>query len=140
MSSQPVPAVSPSPSRLTVAARARSPPTPAPTPCAAATGGPARGRLRQVLPAAASVDGPVDTTARVSPQAFAEALRITAAEQGVAALIAMVVRSASADLLPALSAARLPVPVTAVVLDQPEAVRLLPGGEAVPGGARVRSP
>ena len=106
----------------------------------AATGGPARGRLRQVLPAAASVDGPVDTTAGVSPQAFAEALRITAAEQGVAALIAMVVRSASADLLPALSAARLPVPVTAVVLDQPEAVRLLPGGEAGPAVPAYASP
>ena len=86
-----------------------------------------RGRLREVLPAAASLDGPVDTTAAVSPQAFGEALRITAAEEGVAALIAMVVQSASAGLLPVLSAARLPVPVTAVVLDQPEAVRLLPG-------------
>jgi acyl-CoA synthetase (NDP forming) len=44
----------------------------------------------------------------------------------------MVVRSASAGLLPVLSAARLPVPVTAVVLDQPEAVRLLPGDGAAP--------
>ena len=101
------------------------------------TSEPARDRLRQVLPAAASVDGPVDTTAAVSPQAFAEALRITAAEEGVAALIAVLVQSASADLLPALSAVRLPVPVTVVVLDQPEAVRLLPGeaGPAVPAYA-----
>jgi acyl-CoA synthetase (NDP forming)/GNAT superfamily N-acetyltransferase len=98
----------------------------------AATGGTARSRLRHVLPAAASVDGPVDTTAEVSPQAFAEALRTTAAEEGVAALIAVVVPSASADLLPVLSAVRLPVPVTAVVLDQPEAVRLLPSDEAAP--------
>jgi acyl-CoA synthetase (NDP forming)/GNAT superfamily N-acetyltransferase len=97
----------------------------------ALTSGPARGHLRQVLPVAASVDGPVDTTAAVSPRAFAEALRITATEDGVAALIAVLVQSASADLLPALSAARLPVPVTAVVLDQPEAVRLLPGDDAV---------
>ena len=59
---------------------------------AVAATGRARGRLRQVLPAAASVDGPVDTTAAVSPQAFAEALCITAAEEGVAAPIAMVVR------------------------------------------------
>ncbi len=101
------------------------------------TSEPARDRLRQVLPAAASVDGPVDTTAAVSPQAFAEALRITAAEEGVAALIAVLVQSASPGLLPVLSAARLPVPVTAVVLDQPEAVRLLPGeaGPAVPAYA-----
>ena len=106
----------------------------------ALTSGPARGRLRQVLPAAASVDGPVDTTAAVSPQAFTEALRITAAEEGVAALIAMVVQSASAGLLPALSATWLPVPVTAVVLDQPEAVRLLPGGEAGPSVPAYASP
>jgi acyl-CoA synthetase (NDP forming)/GNAT superfamily N-acetyltransferase len=96
----------------------------------ALTSGPARGHLRQMLPAAASVDGPVDITAAVSPRAFAEALRITASEEGVAALIAVLVQSVSANLLPALSAARLPVPVTAVVLDQPEAVRLLPGDEA----------
>jgi succinyl-CoA synthetase alpha subunit/GNAT superfamily N-acetyltransferase len=106
----------------------------------AATSESARSRLRQVLPAAASVDGPVDTTAAVSPQAFTEALRITAADEGVAALIAMVVRNASADLLPALSAARLPVPVTAVMLDQPEAVRLLPGGDTVPAVPAYASP
>jgi acyl-CoA synthetase (NDP forming) len=98
----------------------------------ALTSKPARDRLRQVLPAAASVDGPVDTTAAVSPRAFAEALRITATEEGVAALIAVLVQSASPGLLPVLSAARLPVPVTAVVLDQPEAVRLLPGDGAAP--------
>jgi acyl-CoA synthetase (NDP forming) len=98
----------------------------------ALTSGPARDRLRQVLPAAASVDGPVDTTAAVSPRTFAETLRIIAAEEGVAALIAVLVQSASAGLLPVLSAARLPVPVTAVVLDQPEAVRLLPGDGAAP--------
>ena len=98
----------------------------------ALTSEPARDRLRQVLPAVASVDGPVDTTAAVSPRAFAEALRITATEEGVAALIAVLVQSASAGLLPVLSAARLPVPVTAVVLDQPEAVRLLPADGAAP--------
>jgi acyl-CoA synthetase (NDP forming)/GNAT superfamily N-acetyltransferase len=98
----------------------------------ALTSGPARGRLRQVLPAAAAVDGPVDTTAAVSPRAFAEALRITATEEGVTALIVVLVQSASPGLIPVLSAARLPVPVTAVVLDQPEAVRLLPGDGTAP--------
>jgi acyl-CoA synthetase (NDP forming)/GNAT superfamily N-acetyltransferase len=102
----------------------------------AATSAATRGRLREVLPAEAFVDGPVDTTAAVSPEAFGEALRIAAAEDGVAALIAVIVRSASADLLPVLTAARLPVPVAAVVLDQPEAVRLLPGeGLGVPAYA-----
>ena len=102
----------------------------------ASTAPQARGRLRDVLPAEASLAGPLDTTAAVSPEAFGEALRLTAADDGVAALIAVIVRSASADLLSVLTATRLPVPVTAVVLDQPEAVRLLPGqGSAVPAYA-----
>ncbi len=92
----------------------------------------ARSRLRDVLPAGASLAGPLDTTAAVSPEAFGEALRLAAADDGVAALIAVVVRGISADLLPVLSATPLPVPVTAVVLDQPEAVRLLPGEDACP--------
>ncbi len=96
----------------------------------AAMGPQARGRLRDVLPAEASLGGPVDTTAAVSPEAFGKALHI--ATDGVAAVIAVIVRSASADLLPVLTATRLPVPVTAVVLDQPEAVRLLPGEDAGP--------
>jgi acyl-CoA synthetase (NDP forming)/GNAT superfamily N-acetyltransferase len=74
---------------------------------------------------------PVDTTAAVSPEVFGEALHLAAAD-GVAALIAVIVRSASAALLPVLTATRFPVPVTAVVLDQPEAVRVLPGGDACP--------
>ena len=97
----------------------------------AATGARARGRLREVLPAEASLGGPVDTSSAVSPDAFAQALHI-AADDGVASVIAVIVRSASADLLPVLTATRLPVPVTAVVLDQPEAVRLLPGEDAGP--------
>ncbi len=98
----------------------------------ASTGPQARSRLRDVLPAEASLAGPLDTTAAVSPEAFGEALHLAAADDGVAALIAVVVRSASADLLPVLAVTRLPVPVTAVVLDQPEAVRLLPGEDACP--------
>ena len=70
----------------------------------AATGARARGRLREVLPAGASLGGPVDTTAAVSPEAFGEALRIAAADDGVAAVIAVVVRSASAGLFPVLTA------------------------------------
>jgi acyl-CoA synthetase (NDP forming)/GNAT superfamily N-acetyltransferase len=132
MSSQPVPAGS----AVAIVSNGGGAGTLAADACAeaglTATGGPARGRLRQVLPTAASVDGPVDTTAAVSPQAFTEALRITAAEENVAALIAVVVPGGSASLLSVLSAARLPVPVTAVVLDQPEAVRLLPGDGTAP--------
>jgi acyl-CoA synthetase (NDP forming)/GNAT superfamily N-acetyltransferase len=97
----------------------------------AATGPETRNRLREVLPAGASLAGPVDTTAAASPEAFRETLRIAAAQDGVQALIAVVVRSASPGLLPVLTTTRLPVPATAVVLDQPEAVQLLntTGGE-----------
>jgi acyl-CoA synthetase (NDP forming) len=101
----------------------------------ASTGPQVRSRLRDLLPAEASLAGPVDTTTAVTPEAFGEALQLAAAD-GAATLIVMVVRNASADLLPVLSGTPLPVPVTAVVLDQPEAVRLLPGpGPAVPAYA-----
>ena len=103
----------------------------------AAMGAQARSRLRQVLPAEASLDGPVDTTAAVTAEAFGETLHIAAAEDGVDAVIALVVRHLSADLIPVLTAARLPVPVAAVVLDQPEAVRLLPGDGGGPDHGTV---
>jgi acyl-CoA synthetase (NDP forming)/GNAT superfamily N-acetyltransferase len=95
----------------------------------ATTGPQARSRLREVLPSGSAVGGPVDTTTAVSVEAFRQALHIAAAEAGVGALIAMVVQHASVDLLPALTAVRLPVPIAAVVLDQPEAVRLLRHGD-----------
>jgi acyl-CoA synthetase (NDP forming)/GNAT superfamily N-acetyltransferase len=103
----------------------------------AAMGAQARSRLRRVLPAEASLDGPVDTTAAVTAEAFSETLHIAAAEDGVDAVIALVVRHLSADLVPVLTAARLPVPVAAVVLDQPEAVRLLPGDGGSPDHGAV---
>jgi acyl-CoA synthetase (NDP forming)/GNAT superfamily N-acetyltransferase len=103
----------------------------------AAMGAQARSRLRRVLPAEASLDGPVDTTAAVTAEAFSETLHIAAAEDGVDAVIALVVQHLSADLVPVLTAARLPVPVAAVVLDQPEAVRLLPGDGGSPDHGAV---
>ncbi|HEY1322982.1 MAG TPA: GNAT family N-acetyltransferase [Streptosporangiaceae bacterium] len=104
----------------------------------ATTGQETRNLLREVLPAGASLGGPVDTTAAVGPEAFREALRIAAAQDGVHAVIAVVVRSASPGLLPVLTGTPLPVPAAAVVLDQPEAVNLLDGtggNRAVPGYA-----
>jgi acyl-CoA synthetase (NDP forming)/GNAT superfamily N-acetyltransferase len=91
-----------------------------------------RNRLREVLPAGSAPGGPVDATASVTAKTFGEALRIAAGQDGVDALIAVVVRHATADLLPVLAAARLPVPAAAVVLDQPETVRLLRGDGSAP--------
>ena len=91
-----------------------------------------RSRLREVLPPGSAVAGPVDTTDAVSAGAFREALHIAAAQDGVDAVIALVVRRGPADLIPVLAAERLPVPVAAVVLGQPEAIRLLPGDGTAP--------
>ena len=91
-----------------------------------------RSRLREVLPPGSALAGPVDTTDDVSAEAFREALQIAAAQDGVDAVIALVVRRGPADLIPVLAAERLPVPVAAVVLGQPEAIRLLPGDGTAP--------
>ncbi len=85
----------------------------------------AQAHLAEILPAAAAVGGPVDTTAAVSAGAFSAALSTVAFDTGVDAVIALIVPTAASALLPALSAARLPVPLAAVVLDQPNAVQLL---------------
>ena len=95
----------------------------------------AQAQLTGLLPAAAAVGGPVDTTAAVGADAFAAALAAAAGDAGVDAVLALVVPTAASDLIPALTAAQLPVPLAAVVLDQAESVRLLPstGSGAGPG-------
>ena len=103
----------------------------------------AQARLAAILPAGAALGGPVDTTAAVSAGAFGAALAEVAGDTGVDAVIALVVPTAAADLIPALGAARPPVPLAAVLLDQPDAVQLLPparGRPGRPGRPRVRLP
>ena len=100
----------------------------------------ARNRLRAALPGGSALGGPVDTTATVSAAEFGTALHIVASQDGVDAVIALVVRNSSADLIPALTAGRLPVPIAAVVLDQPESVRLLHGGGATAAVPAYASP
>jgi acyl-CoA synthetase (NDP forming) len=101
-------------------------------------------RLRRLLPDGAAVGGPVDTTAAVSAQQFRDCLRMVAeapAGRGQGppdAVIALTVLTAASDLVPVLQEVRLPVPLAAVVLDQSEAIRTLPGtggGPAVPAYA-----
>ena len=94
-----------------------------------------RNRLRELLPADSALDGPVDTTEAVSAEAFRETLHVAAAQDGVDALIAVVVLRGRADLIPVVADGRLPVTVAAVVLGQPEAIRLLHGSDR--GGASV---
>ena len=69
--------------------------------------------LAAILPPGAALGGPVDTTAAVRADAFGAALATVAVDTGVDAVLALVVPTAAADLVPALSAARLPVPLAA---------------------------
>jgi acyl-CoA synthetase (NDP forming)/RimJ/RimL family protein N-acetyltransferase len=111
-----------------------------------ATPGPAaQAQLAGILPAGAATGGPVDTTAAVSARAFGAALATLAGDAGVDAVIALPVRTAVADLIRALCAARLPVPLAVVMLDQPESVQVLRGrgedpdapGDQEPPGRRA---
>jgi acyl-CoA synthetase (NDP forming) len=74
------------------------------------------------------VDGPVDTTAAVSAETFRQVLELAAADEEVDALIALVLpTAATGDLAAAVRHADVRVPLAAVLLDQAESVRLLPG-------------
>jgi acyl-CoA synthetase (NDP forming)/GNAT superfamily N-acetyltransferase len=89
-------------------------------------GGAVRSRLRALIPVGGSVNGPVDTAATVSADAFRQVLETLGADEDVHAIIALVLRTgATGDLLRAIADADLPVPLAVVVLNQPEAVRLV---------------
>ncbi|HYB46856.1 MAG TPA: acetate--CoA ligase family protein, partial [Streptosporangiaceae bacterium] len=84
-------------------------------------------RLRALLPASGAVSGPVDTTAAISAESFRQVLELLAADDEVDAMIALVLPTgATGDLVPAIQQANVSVPIAAVVLNQPESVRMLP--------------
>jgi acyl-CoA synthetase (NDP forming)/GNAT superfamily N-acetyltransferase len=86
------------------------------------------GRLRELIPAGGSVSGPVDTDATVSAEVFRQVLETLGGDPGVHAVIALILRTgATGDLLSAIAQADLGVPLAVVVLNQPEAVRLVDG-------------
>jgi acyl-CoA synthetase (NDP forming)/GNAT superfamily N-acetyltransferase len=88
-------------------------------------------RLRKLVPDGGTVDGPVDTTATVSAETFRQALELTAADEEVDALIALVLpTAATGDLVTAIQRADVQVPLAAVLLDQAESVRLLHSSDA----------
>jgi acyl-CoA synthetase (NDP forming)/GNAT superfamily N-acetyltransferase len=104
-----------------------------------------RRRLRALVPAGTAT-GPVDTTAPVSAEHFRQCLELLAADDQVHAIIAIALPTgATGDLEAAIQAAAShevmsAVPLAAVVLNQPESVRLLPSpgegssGEGGPAG------
>ena len=99
--------------------------------------------LRDLLPDVASVAGPVNTTAAVAPGLFRRCLELVGADPGVDAVLVLTATTATSDLIPEVRAPRLPVPIAVAVMDQVEAVRLLPGLEegspAVPAYAYPES-
>src|SRR5439155_27351018 len=91
-----------------------------------------RRRLRTLLPGG-TVTGPVDTTAAVSAGDFRRCLELLAADDGVDAMIALVLPTgATGDLIQAIRDADIGVPIAVVALGQPESVRLIqrPADEA----------
>ena len=102
-----------------------------------------RRRLRALVSGTGTVTGPVDTGATVSGEDFRQCLELLAADDEVHAIIALVLPTgATGDLVAAIAEADVDIPLAAVVLNQPESVRLLsrsrmPEDE---GGARLRVP
>ena len=105
-----------------------------------------RRRLRTLVPAGGTVTGPVDMTAPVSDAAFRQCLELLAADDEVHAIVAIVQPTgATGDLVAAIQAVASHevmsgVPLAAVVLNQPESVRLLPCPEGAAGPAAGRVP
>jgi acyl-CoA synthetase (NDP forming)/GNAT superfamily N-acetyltransferase len=100
-------------------------------------------QLRRLLPAGSDVTGPVDTTAAVPLDVFRRALELVAADQGADAILALTVRTAIADLAPVACSAAVAKPLALAVLNQAEAIRLMPGEAGahgpVPAYAHPRS-
>jgi acyl-CoA synthetase (NDP forming)/GNAT superfamily N-acetyltransferase len=95
----------------------------------------ARRRLHALVPQGGAVTGPVNTTVAVAETSFRRCLELVAADAGVDAVLALVLpTAATGDLITALRAADVDVPLAAVVLDQAEAVRLLPPAGNGPSG------
>jgi len=74
------------------------------------------------------------TTTAIAPGTFRRCLELAGADQGVDAVLALTAAAATTiDLAPEVCAAGVEVPIVAAVLEQAEAVRLLPGsGENSP--------
>jgi acyl-CoA synthetase (NDP forming)/GNAT superfamily N-acetyltransferase len=95
-------------------------------------------RLRALVPGTGAIGGPVDTTAAISAGDFRKCLELLAADDEVDALIALVLpTAATGDLVGAIQQAEVGVPLAAVVLDQPESVRLIPRTEGDGSGVQI---
>ena len=99
-----------------------------------------RRRMHGLVPGGV-VAGPVNTTVAVAGTSFRRCLELVATDAGVDAILALVLpTAANGDLISSLRAADVDVPLAAVVLDQDEAVRLLPATrDGAPGRTAGRA-
>ena len=81
--------------------------------------------LRRLLPAAAVVTGPVDTSPVVTTDAFRACVEEVAADDGVDAVLAVAVPTAFSDLSAAVAEAVLSKPLAVALLDRGESVTRL---------------
>jgi acyl-CoA synthetase (NDP forming)/GNAT superfamily N-acetyltransferase len=93
--------------------------------------------LTRLLPPGAACTGPVDTTAAIDPERFSRVLDLVAADSGVDAVIAIVVSTAVSDPIDGIADGGADKTVAAVVLGQPENVRVQAGshGRRIPSYA-----
>ena len=84
-----------------------------------------RRKLRRLLPAGAVVTGPVDTSPAVTTDTFRACLEEVAADNGVDAVLAVMVPTAISGLRAAAAEAVVSKPLAVAMLDQAESVRLL---------------
>ena len=109
--------------------------------------------LRRLLPPAAVVTGPVDTSPVVTTEAFRACVEEVAADDGVDAVLAVAVPTAFSDLSAAVAEAVISKPLAVALLDRAESVHGSSGGpshrrrparprtparQAVPGGGSHR--
>ena len=86
--------------------------------------------LNALIPETGTLNGLIDATPAIAPDRFRRVLELAAADEEVSAMIAVVLAGAvTGDLVTAIRQAQVGVPLTAVVLEQAEPVRLLPGGD-----------
>jgi acyl-CoA synthetase (NDP forming) len=85
-----------------------------------------RRRLRALVPPGSAINGPVNTTLDVRETSFRHCLELAAADEGTDAILGLVLpTAATGDLIGAIRAANVRIPLAAVVLDQAEPTRLI---------------
>jgi acyl-CoA synthetase (NDP forming)/GNAT superfamily N-acetyltransferase len=87
-----------------------------------------RRKLGALISGGGPVTGPVNTAAEITSEDFRHCLELIAADDDVDAIVALVQpTAATGDLVTAITQAEVSIPLAAVVLNQPESVRLLDG-------------